>query len=86
MLDLFSGADAPLTASRDPNRPRDRRELDVITLPVQKAILNVLSEVPFISSAMSCATKSRAREKRPGPLPLRSEKFPRGLLSAQSHH
>ena len=33
---------------------------------------------------MSCATKSRAREKRPGPPPLRSEEFPRGLVGLDS--
>ena len=37
-----------------------------------------LKHVAF-ASAMSCATKSRAREKQPGPPPLRSVESPRGL-------
>ena len=87
ILDLFSGANAPLTKAFlwcgwQAVTPIDLEidaELDVTSPPVQRAIMHVLPQVAFISAAMSCSTKSRAREKRPGPLPLRSEKFPRGL-------
>ena len=60
-------------------------DLDISRASVRKAIYRLLSGVQFIACAMSCATKSRARERQPGPKPLRSEEFPRGLpdLSAQ---
>ena len=38
-------------------------------------------DTSFLAAAFSCSTKSRAREKRPGPIPLRSETHPRGLPS-----
>ena len=87
ILDLFSGANAPLTKAFlwcgwQAVTPIDLEidvEFDVTSPPVQKAIMHVLPQVAFISAAMSCSAKSRAREKRPGPLPLRSEKFPKGL-------
>ena len=37
-----------------------------------------------LSLGLSCATKSRAREKRPGPPPLRFEGCPRGLQGLDS--
>ena len=56
------------------------QDLDVSRPSVRRAIREVLPKVATIAGAMSCATKSRAREKRPGPCPLRSEDFPpRGL-------
>ena len=93
MLDLYAGTNAPLAQAfnwcgwkvvtpidleRDP-------DLDISRASVRKAIYRLLSGVQFIACAMSCATKSRARERQPGPKPLRSEEFPRGLpdLSAQ---
>ena len=87
MLDLFSGANAPLTKAFiwcgwKAVTPIDLEidpELDVTSPSVQKALLHVLPKVSFIAAAMSCSTKSRAREKPPGPRPLRSDRFPRGL-------
>ena len=38
-----------------------------------------LPHVSFVSCAIECSTKSRAREIRPGPPPLRSGQCPRGL-------
>ena len=46
---------------------------------VRQAIAGCLPQTSCIAFAMSCATKSRAREKQPGPPPLRSVEFPRGL-------
>ena len=87
MLDLFSGANAPLTKAFiwcgwKAVTPIDLEidpEFDVTSPPVQKALLHVLPKVSFIAAAMSCSTKSRACEKPPGPRPLRSDQFPRGL-------
>ena len=55
------------------------KDLDVSRPSVRRAIHAVLPQVILIAGAMSCATKSRAREKQPGPPPLRSEESPRGL-------
>ena len=55
------------------------QDLDVSRPSVHRAIHAVLPQVVLISGAMSCATKSRAREKQPGPPPLRSEESARGL-------
>ena len=55
--------------------PLSRRQFFGLFLTV----FRVLPDFSFIAAAMSCSTKSRDREKRPGPQPLRSEKFPRGL-------
>ena len=92
-LDVFSGLNAPLAKAflwcqwevvtpidikieidqdLDVSRPSVRRA-------IRRAIHAVLPQVVLISGAMSCATKSRAREKQPGPPPLRSEESPRGL-------
>ena len=54
-------------------------ELDISRPEVRQAIAGCLPQTSCIASAMSCATKSRAREKQPGPPPLRSVDFPRGL-------
>ena len=54
-------------------------EMDVSRPEVRQAIAGCLPQTSCIASAMSCATKSRAREKQPGPPPLRSVEFPRGL-------
>ena len=75
MLDLYAGTNAPLAQAfnwcgwkvvtpidleRDP-------DLDISRASVRKAIYRLLSGVQFIACAMSCATKSRARERQPGP-------------------
>ena len=87
MLDIFSGANAPLAKAFlwcqwliiTPIDLEVDPELDVSRVDVRKAIHARLPNVALISGAMSCATKSRAREKAPGPPPLRSEEAPRGL-------
>lgn len=56
---------------------------DVTEPSVQRALLRVLPEVSFLAAARSCSTKSWARERPPGPRPLRSDKFPRGLPDLQ---
>lgn len=56
---------------------------DVTEPSVQRALLRVLPEVSFLAAARSCSTKSWARERPPGPRPLRSHKFPRGLPELQ---
>ena len=87
LLDLFAGANAPLTKAFmwcgwKAVTPIDLEidpDFDVTEPSVQRALLRVLPEVAFITAAMSCSTKSRAREKPPGPRPLRDDRFPRGL-------
>ena len=87
MLDIFSGANAPLAKAFlwcqwliiTPIDLEVDPELDVSRVDVRKAIHARLPNVALISGAMSCATKSRAREQAPGPPPLRSEEAPRGL-------
>ena len=77
-LDVFSGANAPLAKAFlqcqweivtlidieiDHN-------LDVSRPAIRRAIHEVLPQVVLISGAMSCAAKSQAPEKKPGPPPL----------------
>ena len=86
-LDVFSGLKAPLAKAFlwcqwEAVTPIDieiDKDLDVSRPSVRRAIHAVLPQVVLIAGAMSCATKSRAREKQPGPPPLRSEDSPRGL-------
>ena len=88
LLDLFAGANAPLTYKAfmwcgwKAVTPIDLEidpDFDVTEPSVQRALLRVFPEVAFITAAMSCSTKSRARKKPPGPRPLRDDRFPRGL-------
>ena len=87
MLDIFSGANAPLAKAFlwckwliiTPIDLEVDPDFDVSRVDVRNAIHQHLPKVSLISGAMSCATKSRAREKAPGPPPLRSEESPRGL-------
>ena len=87
LLDVFSGVHAPLSKAFlwcqweiiTPIDIEIDQDLDVSRPAVRRAIQAVLPRVATIAGAMSCATKSRAREKRPGPPPLRSEEHPRGL-------
>ena len=87
MLDLFSGENAPLAQAFNWCGWRVVTPIDIaidvdfdVTRPaVRRAILHVLPEVSLLSAAFSCSTKSRAREKQPGPKPLRSDAHPRGL-------
>ena len=87
LLDVFSGVHAPLSKAFlwcqweiiTPIDIEIDQDLDVSRPAVRRAIQAVLPRVATIAGAMSCATKSRAREKRPGPPPLRSEEYPRGL-------
>ena len=44
--------------------------LDVSRPAIRRAIHEVLPQVVLISGAMSCAAKSQAPEKKPGPPPL----------------
>ena len=87
MLDLYSGPNAPLAKAfnwcgwrvvNPVDLERDV-EMDVSRPEVRQAIAGCLPQTSCIAAAMSCATKSRAREKQPGPPPLRSVEFPRGL-------
>ena len=86
-LDVFSGLNAPLAKAFlwcqwEVVTPIDieiDQGLDVSRPSVRRALHAVLPQVVLIAGAMSCATKSRAREKQPGPPPLRSEESPRGL-------
>ena len=85
LLDIFSGVHAPLSKAFlwcqwEIIAPIDieiDQDLDVSRPAVRRAIREVLPS----AGAMSCATKSRAREKRPGPPPLRSEECPRSLVT-----
>ena len=84
LLDVFSGVHAPLSKAFlwcqwEIITPIDIEIDQTWTCRVRRAIQAVLPRVATIAGAMSCATKSRAREKRPGPPPLRSEEYPRGL-------
>ena len=87
MLDLYSGPNAPLAKAFNwcgwrvvtPVDLERDAELDVSKPEVRQAIAGCLPQTCCIASAMSCATKSRAREKQPGPPPLRSVESPRGL-------
>ena len=87
LLDIFSGANAPLAKAFlwckwliiTPIDLEVDPDFDVSRVDVRNAIHQHLPKVSLISGAMSCATKSRAREKAPGPPPLRSEESPRGL-------
>ena len=87
LLDVFSGVHAPLSKAFlwcqweiiTPIDIEIDQDLDVSRPAVRRAIQAVLPRVATIAGAMSWATKSRAREKRPGPPPLRSEEHPRGL-------
>ena len=54
-------------------------DLDVTRPAVQRATISQLPRVHATCAAMDCSTKTRAREKRPGPLPLRDNSHPRGL-------
>ena len=65
---------------------RCRAELDVSRPEVRQALAGCLPQTSCIASAMSCATKSRAREKQPGPPPLRSVEFPRALPGLSNHN
>ena len=84
LLDLFAGANAPLTYKAfmwcgwKAVTPIDLEidpDFDVTEPSVQRALLRVFPEVAFITAAMSCSTKSRARKKPPGPRPLRDDRF-----------
>ena len=87
MLDLYSGPNAPLAKAFNwcgwrvvtPVDLERDAELDISRPEVRQAIAGCLPQTSCIASAMSCATKSRAREKQPGPPPLGSVDFPRGL-------
>lgn len=93
MADLMAGPKAPLSKAflwcgracitvdwlLDPSHD--------LSHPLRQASLHEqLQDVCFISAAMDCSTKSRAREiprqfadGRPAPKPLRSEQYPEGL-------
>ncbi len=66
--------------------PVDLEREDVSRPEVRQALAGCLPQTSCIASAMSCATKSRAREKQPGPPPLRSVEFPRGLPGLSNHN
>ena len=77
MLDLYSGPNAPLAKAFNwcgwrvvtPVDLERDAELDVSKPEVRQAIAGCLPQTCCLASAMSCATKSRAREKQPGPPP-----------------
>ena len=83
MLDLYSGPNAPLAKAFNwcgwrvvtPVDLERDVEMDVSRPEVRQATVRCLPQTSCMASAMSCATKSRAREKQPGPPPLRSESF-----------
>ena len=87
MLDLFSGENAPLAQAflwcgwhiLTPIDIAIDEDFDVTKESVQKALFHWLPKVSLMAAAFSCSTKTRARERRPGPLPLRADHFPRGL-------
>jgi len=79
MLDLYSGPNAPLAKAFNwcgwrvvtPVDLERDAELDVSRPEVRQAVAGCLPQTCCIAAAMSCATKSRAREK------LRSVESPR---------
>eukprot|EP00435_Cladocopium_sp_Y103_P018485 s228_g4.t1 len=87
MLDLFSGPRAPLAKAFlwcgwrvvTPIDLDIDEEFDVTRPAVQRALLQLLPQVSLQAAAFDCSTKTRAREKSPGPPPLRSQFQPRGL-------
>ena len=91
ILDLFSGVNAPLTKAFlwcgwQAVTPIDLEidvELDVTSPSVlrsRRPLCMCSHKLPsFQPPCHVLPNLIRAREKRPGPLPLRSEKFPRGL-------
>jgi len=86
-LDMFSGPNCPLSKAMmwcgwkiiSPIDIAIDEDFDVTRPAVQKAIIAQLHQVHATCAAMDCSTKTRAREKQPGPLPLRTEQYPRGL-------
>ena len=96
MMDLFSGPNAPLAKAflwcgwrvLTPIDLAIDEEFDVTWPAAQQAILKWLPQVSLQAAAFDCSTKTRPREKRPGPMPFRSETLPRGLpgLSARDQH
>ena len=94
MLDLYSGPNAPLAKAFNwcgwrvvtPVDLERDAELDISRPEVRQAIAGCLPQTSCIASAMSFATKSRARERQPGPPPLRSVEFPRGLPDLSNHN
>ena len=86
-LDMFSGPNCPLSKALlwcgwsvvSPIDIAIDEDLDVTRPAVQNAIIAQLPQVHATCAAMDCSTKTRAREKRPGPLPLGNDSHPRGL-------
>ena len=83
-LDVFSGFNAPLAKAFLWCRWEVVTPISTLRSTRTWTCLGLRFVAPFMQSslsagAMSCATKSRAREKPPGPPPLRSEDSPRGL-------
>ena len=87
MLDVLSGPRAPLAQAFqwlgwEVLTPLDilrDEDFDITNHSVLKAVGAWLPHLDFVSCAIECSTKSRAREIRPGPPPLRSPAHPRGL-------
>ena len=82
MLDLYSGPNAPLAKAFNwcgwrvvtPVDLERDAEMDISKPEVRQAIAGCLPQTSCIAAAMSCATKSRARE------------FPRGLPNLSDQH
>ncbi len=79
MLDLYCGPNAPLAKAFNWCGWRVVTPVDLERDAERQAIAGFFLQTSCIASAMSCATKSRARERQPGPPPLRSVEFPHGL-------